>query len=117
MANFSIEWRGDLELAAALGNASQKIRTQANNVLKNAGEKGTNIAQRKAPVDTGFLKSEIAGLPKGDEYHIHSAASYSGYQEYGTRYQPGTPFMRPMMTEIEPYFTEQIRKAMEGAFK
>lgn len=117
MANFSIEWRGDLELAAALGNASQKIKTQANNVLKNAGEKGTNIAQSKAPVDTGFLRSEISGLPKGEEYHIHANASYSGYQEFGTRYQPGKPFMRPMMQQIEPYFKDQIQKVMEGAFK
>ena len=34
MANFSIEWRGDLELAAALGNASQKIKTQVTMYLK-----------------------------------------------------------------------------------
>jgi len=53
----------------------------------------------------------------GEESHIHSAASYSGFQEFGTRYQPGKPFMRPMMQQIEPYFTDQIRKVMEGAFK
>ena len=117
MANFTIEWRGDTVLAAALNKASQGVRTQAQNALKNSAEKGKSISKGLAPVDTGFLRANIATRHMGEESHIHSAASYSGFQEFGTRYQPGKPFMRPMMQQIEPYFTEQIRKVMEGAFK
>ena len=117
MANFTIEWRGDTVLAAAVKKESQGVRTQAQNALKNSAEKGKSISKGLAPVDTGFLRANITTRHMGEESHIHSAASYSGFQEFGTRYQPGKPFMRPMMQQIEPYFTEQIRKVMEGAFK
>lgn len=120
MSRVKIEWLGDKELAIALERSSREARSQIWKVLKNNAEKGKSIAQQKAPVDTGFLKGEIttdlSDWP-GLTVKIQSGAAYSGFQEYGTRYQPGTPFIRPMLEELEPTLKGDVEDVMKGAFK
>ncbi|WP_125606730.1 HK97-gp10 family putative phage morphogenesis protein [Lapidilactobacillus bayanensis] len=69
-------------------------------------------AQRRAPVDTGTLKRSIY-QKTGQEGtsivgEVGAEADYDPYQEYGTRYQPGKPHLRPAYYEQVPKF----RKAM-----
>ena len=63
-------------------------------------------AKQHAPVDTGFLRQNI-----GTEIHaggkvvlVRARAAYSGYQEFGTKYQSGTQFLRPAVHEVTPEF-------------
>lgn len=100
-----------------ISNAHPNAVKQSLEVLKNNGERGKAVAKRKAPVDTSFLKNHITTTYQGMEAHIHAEAGYSGYQEYGTRYQPGTPFMRPMIQEVQPLFQEDMTNVMKGVFK
>lgn len=85
-------------------------------VTKNTTEMQYN-AQRKAPVDTGFLKRDI---------HMHIApnstnvtgsvsgdADYDPYQEYGTRYMPAHPHIRPAYYEQR----DKFRRDMFGVIK
>lgn len=52
---------------------------------------------------------------------VFTNVEYAIYQEYGTRYQPGTPFMRPAMrieraginSSMKKYLREQLRKAVK----
>lgn len=58
-------------------------------------------AIRLAPVDTGYLKSQIRRAGQGTFWLVESGAHYAGWQEYGTRYQKGTPHMRPALEGLD----------------
>ena len=113
----SIKWQGMEKLTATISNAQPKAVEQSLQVLKNNGEKTKALAKRNAPVDTSFMKDHITTSYPGMEAHIHAEAGYDGYQEYGTRYQPGTPHFRPMLEQIQPEFQKDMTNVMKGAFK
>ncbi|CYY65901.1 HK97-gp10 family putative phage morphogenesis protein [Streptococcus suis] len=113
----AIKWQGMEKLVATISNAQPKAVDQSLKVLKNNGEKGKRIAKQLAPKDTEFLKDHITTSYPGMEAHIHGEAGYEGYQEYGTRFQPGTPHFRPMMEQIQPQFQKDMTDVMKGAFK
>lgn len=113
----SVKWQGMEKLTATISNAHPKAVERSLQALKNNGEKGKRIAKQLAPKDTEFLKDNITTSYPGMEAHIHGEAGYDGYQEYGTRYQPGTPHFRPMLEQIQPEFQKDMTNAMKGAFK
>lgn len=78
----------------------------------------TTHAKQHAPVDTGALMRSIHVEPGETTATSATARSgtdieYGAYQEYGTRFQSGTPFMRPAMDEIH----EEVRDEAAGAFR
>lgn len=84
-------------------------------VKKNGAEMNEKI-QRYAPVDTGTLKRNISIQIKnnGLTAEVNSGPTeYSVYQEYGTRYQSGTPHFRPGFEDQKPIFKEDIKKVMQ----
>lgn len=114
----SVEWHGAERLTMAIRGASQKAMEQSSQVIRNNTERLKASAKAKAPVDTGFLKNYItSSYPDRLEGHVKSEAAYSGYQEYGTRFQTGKPFMRPALREIEPQFKKDMTDVLKGAFK
>lgn len=114
----SVEWHGAERLTMAIRGANQKVIEQAGKVVKNNTERLKASAKAKAPVDTGFLKNHItSSYPDRLEGHVKSEAAYSGYQEYGTRFQTGKPFMRPALKEVEPKFKKDMTDVMKGAFE
>ena len=113
----AIKWQGMEKLVATISNAHPKAVEQSLKVLKNNGEKTKALAKKNAPVDTSFLKDHITTSYPGMEAHVHAEAGYSGYQEYGTRFQPGKPFMRPAIEQIQPQFQKDMTDVMKGAFK
>lgn len=115
-----IEWRGLDALITAINNASPETIRQADRVLKNKAEKGKSVSKKLAPVrkiNGGFLRDHIVVHHKFLEAEIHSQASYSGYQEWGTRFQPGTQYIRPMLEQITPEFQQDMTNVMKGVFK
>ena len=117
MANFSVELKGDLELLAVLNKSNSQIRNATMKALKNNTEKTMQQAKKNAPVDTGFLKNNIITRYEGMSGIVHSQAGYSAYQEYGTRFITGTPFMRPALKFIYPKFQKDMTDVMKGVFK
>ena len=117
MANFSIELKGDLELLAVLNKSNSQIRNATMKALKNNTEKTMQQAKKNAPVDTGFLKNNIVSRYEGMSGIIHSQSAYSGFQEFGTRYQSGTPFIRPALMFIYPQFRKDMLDVMKGVLK
>ena len=114
----SVEWHGAERLTMAIRGASQKAMEQSSQVIRNNTERLKASAKAKAPVDTGFLKNHItSSYPNRLEGHVKSEAAYSGYQEYGTRFQTGTPHIRPALREIEPQFKKDMTDVLKGVFE
>lgn len=120
MPRFDLKLEGDLALMIAFEKSNREIRSAAWKVLKNNTELGMRQAKKYAPVDTSFLKNNIVAVTSdwpNMTTEIHSQAGYSGYQEYGTRYQSGTPFMRPALMFIYPQFRKDMLDVMRGVLK
>ena len=114
----SVEWHGAERLTMAIRGASPKAMEQSSQVIRNNTERLKASAKTKAPVDTGFLKNHItSSYPNRLEGHVKSEAAYSGYQEYGTRFQTGTPHIRPALQEIEPQFKQDMNNVLKGVFE
>lgn len=84
-------------------------------VVKYHTSKMQRNAQRFAPVDTGTLKRGIKLdiLDKGYTGRVASTVNYAMYQEYGTRFQPGTPHIRPAFYNSLWDFHEDLEKLMK----
>lgn len=116
--SFNIDWHGTEKLTMMIRGAGSKVSEQSAKVVKNNAEKLKSKAQDKAPKDTRFLKDHIKTSYPGElEAKIEAEAAYSGYQEYGTRFQPGKPFMRPALKAVEPKFKKDMTDVMKGAFE
>ena len=115
---FKIDWHGAEKLTTIIQGAGSKVQEQSGKVVKNNAELVQRFAKGNAPYDTGFLKTQIkTSYPEALEAHIDAEAAYSGYQEYGTRFQPGKPFMRPALKTVEPKFKKDMTDVMKGAFE
>ena len=44
---------------------------------------------------------------------VKSEAEYAPYQEYGTRYQPGKPHIRPAYNKQKKRFVRDMRRLMK----
>lgn len=102
---------GSNELIAYL-NKKQTCETQVKMAVKsNTAEMQAN-AQRNAPVDTGFLKRAITQeiTDGGMTGKVESTAEYAPYQEYGTRYQSGTPHIRPAFHQQKDKFIDDLKE-------
>ena len=113
-----IDWQGVEQLTMVIKGSGSKVREQSEKVVKNNAELVQRFAKVYAPHDTGFLETQIkTSYPEALEAHIDAEAAYAGYQEYGTRFQPGKPFMRPALKVVEPKFKQDMTDVMKGAFK
>ena len=65
--------------------------------LETIGLVAERYAKGYAPVDTGRLRNSITheAVPDEGAVYIGTNVEYAPYQEFGTRYQSGTPFLRP----------------------
>ena len=79
------------------------------------GSEMQRAVKRKAPVDTSHLKGMITiGIQdNGFTAKVKSEADYAPYQEYPTRYQPGTPHVRPGFFEQRIKFIQDMKRLMK----
>lgn len=89
----SAQWDRDMSLEGPAGKYMQRLALQVE-----------TAAKRLAPVDTGRLRSSITHSVSGNgdslRADIYSDVNYAIYQELGTRYQSGKPFLRPALHSI-----------------
>jgi len=121
-----LEIEGLAELQAALKKFPQEWKRTTSEALGPGLALLESGSKREAPVDTGALRasigSEIVRGP-GSEIigKVGSALEYAPYQEYGTRFQPGKPFLRPTLERykdrVVKMFEEGISKALKRLFK
>lgn len=74
--------------------------------------RGTAAAARvNAHVITGYMKGSIRNERVGKGQHkVVVGASYAAYEEYGTRYRPPHPFLRPAVEANKARFQNQMRQ-------
>lgn len=113
MAKASLRVKGTAELKGKLKRNANL--TDVINVIKLNGSEMHRAAQRYAPVKTGALKRNINLYfeDNGFTAKVASEADYAPYQEYGTRYQPGTPHIRPSYYEQRTRFIKDMRRLMK----
>lgn len=113
-----IDWHGTEQLTMMIAGAGPKVRQDSSRVVKNHTEILLKKTKDKAPKDTEFLKDNIKSSHPNDlEGRVGGEAAYDGYQEFGTRFQTGTPHYRPALKEVEPGFKQDMTDVMKGAFK
>lgn len=84
-------------------------------VVKTHGAQMQLGAQRRAPVKTGFLKRHIMLdlTSDGMTARVTSQAPYAAAQEYGTRYQSGTPHVGPAYRAQAILFEKDMRRLFQ----
>ena len=113
-----IEWSGLDELGAVFAKAVAESEGKVGQVIYNNAEQMSAKARSYAPVDTAFLKENITSKKTGNlSAEVESGAGYAGFQEWGTRYQTGTPHIKPSFDDQVPILEQQIRDVARGLFK
>jgi len=86
-------------------------------------------AKTRAPVDTGRLMSSIGSAEHADGVFevsrtgsqiigkLGSNVEYASYQEYGTRYQSGKPYLRPALEAKKDEAIRIIEKSIANILK
>lgn len=78
---------------------TKSISDWKNENLEKSGIIIANNVKLRSPVDKGRLRSsygyEVEETPDGGVVQVGTNVTYSVHQEFGTRYQSGTPHLRP----------------------
>ena len=80
-------------------------------VVKANAAKLQSEAMWNAPVDTGYMERNITLSidPTGLAAKVKSNAEYSGYVEFGTRFQNPEPFMFPAYKKVKNQFKKDMK--------
>ena len=88
---------------------------RTNQALRMAGAQAMTYMRIYAPFDTGNLKNTIlVEPPTATEVTVNVGAEYGIYQEMGTRFQPGTAFVRPTLEVHGAELSAIFRRALGG---
>lgn len=110
------------ELQAALEKFPKDWERIANDALKTGMIVLESGSKAEAPVDSGRLRSSIGSqVIKGPGSEIigkvGSKVEYASYQEYGTRFQPGKPYLRPTLEKERGRVVDLFKKGIEKALR
>lgn len=109
----SVEIRGVKEMQKMLKEVAS-LKDIQNAVKVNTTEMHQK-ASRKVAVDTGHLRRSITTefSDGGLTGRVYTDVEYGIYQEFGTRFQSGTPFMRPSLYEQRPQFFSDMQRLLK----
>lgn len=111
--------KGDVYLREVINRWPQVIKgmeTKAGQIVRKAALDIEAQAKSRAPVDTGTLRASIqARQVRPMVWEVVVGVEYGVYQEFGTRYQAGKPFMRPAVWAVAPMFRKAMRKVVAVA--
>ncbi|MRI74098.1 hypothetical protein FDP51_08780 [Enterococcus mundtii] len=81
-------------------------------IIRTNGTEMNETAQRKAPVDTSFLRRSInfSMLDSGFTAMSMAGADYAGYVEWGTRFMSAQPYMKPAFISQKVRFLTDLRR-------
>lgn len=119
---FTLEVEGLDELQKALEEFHDKWDEMALEALGPGMATLETDAKIFAPVDTGRLQSSIGSqVIKGSGSEIigkvGSAVEYASYQEFGTRYQSGKPYLRPSLEKNRDKVVKQFEQGIKKVLK
>lgn len=91
----------DAALKAAIDAYAQRLITDA-------AATAQEVAQREVAVDTGHLRRSIEIYSVPGEAGIQTNVDYALDQEFGTKLQPGKPYLRPAFEAAKKYVERKI---------
>lgn len=110
----TITFNGADELIRRVNNQPKAIKNEATDIINKTALRVEKKAAYLAPVDTGMLEQNIAAMPNGPlSATITSHASYSIYQEMGTRKIPPHPYMHPAVESEELFLYQKLSNLLK----
>lgn len=84
-------------------------------IVKKHGAGLQQKAIQRAPYKTGNLRRSIELNSKdgGLTAEVEATADYAAYQEYGTRFIPAHPYMRPAFDQESRQFISDLERLMK----
>jgi len=118
----TIEVEGLDELQEALEKLGADWKQYAGPALGHGLAAIVTDARKEAPVDTGRLRASIGSeilRTAGSEIvgRVGSNIDYASYQEFGTRYQSGKPFLRPALEKNRDRVVKLFEKGIDEALR
>jgi HK97 gp10 family phage protein len=75
-------------------------------------------ARDNAHVITGYMRDHTVAKKVGDtKAELVSTAPYAGYEEFGTRYRPAHPFIRPAIVDARVELPNMTRKQVNAEIR
>ena len=116
---FGVQLEGVREFNRALNNFGT-FKDKAKRIVAGNGAEMQQKTQEYAPVDTGYLKRNVS-LTIGSDGNSATVESKTGegkdnyavYQEFGTRYQSGTPHVKPAFDQQKEKFKEDFKRMVK----
>lgn len=84
--------------------------------VERSGREVEAAAKARAPVLTGTLRRSIHTVLSagGLTATVGPSVAYSAFVEFGTRYMPARPYMRPAAELVLPRFTDRMKALLKG---
>lgn len=111
MAGIKLVGVSELQLALKKNANMDKVKT----IVKLNGSELNKNSKKNAPVDTGTLKRSI-GLSikdQGTTAEVEATAEYSGYVEWGTRYQEPQLYVSDAFRQQKEQFKKDMKKLVK----
>jgi HK97 gp10 family phage protein len=107
------------ELAAKFKKLLAINDREAHRILNEESRAISSNAQKDSPIDTGNLRRNIGYdyTRENKEAVIYAKAPYSGYLEYGTRFQPAQPYFEPNVDKGIKRIIRRFEIALKNAIK
>jgi len=108
-----------------LGDAIRALEVAIADELESAGaDIGARIRGRAAnlaPFDEGRLRSSIEEVVERLGAHmvqvaVGSNVEYAPYQEFGTKFMDGQPYLRPALEAEKDWIIDRVEEGVESAF-
>jgi HK97 gp10 family phage protein len=92
----------------------KQVIEEAEKGLAKAVQQVENDAILLAPVDSGKLRASIGTRKVGfADFEVGSSVSYAKHQEFGTKHQEGTPFLRPALNKNRTAINDALAAAIK----
>lgn len=118
MARFTVTLEGEAPFAASLRAWEVRKRAAIGRLVATTALAVERDAKRRAPVDTGFLRSKIrpdvSRVLTDLAAEVISGADYSSYLEFGTSRMAARPFLFPAFEAAVPGFVRELRAILNG---
>ena len=110
------------KVIAEINTKSKRLVRKAHNATYKAGQMTQRMAKQKAPVDTSALREMISlesnksasqiSVKVDSPVKTKRGDPYGVYQEFGTRYQPGTPHIRPAFYVASNWWKGELKRIL-----
>jgi HK97 gp10 family phage protein len=93
-----------------IASIQKSVRSNSHAAAYNFARRGSSAAKRRVHVITGYLRDSIHTEMVAPGHHkIVVGANYGVYEEYGTRYRPPHPYLRPAVQEVRAQYLADLR--------